>query len=390
MPPSPLRTLLIVVTIWCAGLGAAAQFAKISVIYGLLAAQYPGAGIGFMVSVVGLVGLLFGTTAGLLVQRAGYRRALVGATALGAVISGLQALMPGYGLMMLSRVVEGASHLAIVVAGPVLIAQVTPVRGQGLAMTLWSSFFGVSFALTGWVGLPLAESLGPWALFAAHGAVMAVIAALLLALLPPDAGPVSAPLTVRRVIAQHGAIYASPRIAAPALGFVFYTMIYVAILTLLPPMFSGAARGWVATGMPLMSIAVSLGLGVALLRWMPAWRLVQLGLALGLGFVVVLWAVWGGVFAVAAALGLASALGLVQGASFASIPQLNASPGARAMAAGAVAQLGNLGTTTGTPVLAWLIGALGIGGVLLFVAPLCVGGVVMHQWLAGRRRLVAE
>ena len=390
MPLSPLRTLLIVVTIWCAGLGAAAQFAKISVMFALLAARYPGAGIGFMVSVVGLVGLVFGTTAGLLVQRAGYRRVLVGATALGALLSGLQAMMPGYGLMMLSRVVEGASHLAIVVAGPVLIAQVTPVRRQGLAMTLWSSFFGVSFALTAWAGLPLALAHGPWALFAVHAGVMAVISALLWVLLPPDHGTVAAPLTLRRLIAQHGAIYASPRISAPALGFVFYTAIYVAILTLLPPMFDGPARALVATGMPLISIAVSLGLGVALLRWMAAWRLAQLGLALGLGFVVLLWVVWGSPLAVVAALGLASALGLVQGASFAAIPQLNPSPGARAMAAGAVAQMGNLGTTTGTPVLAWLIGASGINGVLLFVVPLCIGGVVMHQWLAGRRARDAE
>lgn len=392
MPMSPTRTLLIVLTIWCAGLGAAAQFAKISVIYGLLSALYPGAAIGFMVSVVGLVGLVFGTTAGLLVQRGGYRRVLVGATALGAVVSGCQAMMPGYGLMMVTRVVEGASHLAIVVAGPVLIAQVAPLRRQGLAMTLWASFFGVSFALTAWAGVPLAEAWGPWALFAAHAGVMAVISALLFGLLPPDPARngEAAPLTWRYLIAQHGAIYSSARIAAPALGFVFYTLIYVAVLTLLPPMFDGAARALVATGMPLISIAVSLGLGVALLRWLAAWRLVQLGLGLALGFGVALWAAWGGAYAVAAALGLASALGLVQGASFASIPQLNASPAARAMAAGAVAQMGNLGTTTGTPVLAWLIGALGIGGVLLFVTPLCLGGVVMHQWLAVRRRLVAE
>jgi len=390
MPLSPLRTGLIVLAIWCAGLGAAAQFAKISVMFDLLAARYPGVGpqtgIGFMVSVVGLVGLVSGTTAGILVQRAGFRRVLIRATGLGAVLSGLQALMPGFGLMMLSRVVEGASHLAIVVAGPVLIAQVAPLRQQGLAMTLWASFFGVSFAVTAWVGLPLAEALGPAALFAAHGIYMAAICAVLALLLPRDIAVQGvAPLTLRGVIAQHRAIYASPRIAAPALGFVFYTLIFVAVLTLLPPMFRGTGRALVATGMPLISIAVSLVLGVALLKLMPAVRLVQLGLALGFFGAVLLWATWGGAFAVAAALALASALGLVQGASFAAIPQLNASPGTRAMAAGAVAQLGNLGTTTGTPVLALLIGALGIGGVLLFVAPLCLGGVLMHQWLAGRR-----
>jgi DHA1 family inner membrane transport protein len=49
--------------------------------------------------------------------------------------------------MMLSRVLEGLSHLAIVVVGPTAIAGLAPGRGQGAAMTLWSSFFGVTYAV---------------------------------------------------------------------------------------------------------------------------------------------------------------------------------------------------------------------------------------------------
>ena len=55
-----------------------------------------------------------------------------------------------------------------------------------------------------------------------------------------------------------------------------------------------------------------------------------------------------------AAFALAGAMGIVQGASFAAIPQLNHSAEDRARASGAVAQLGNLGTTTGTPLLSAL------------------------------------
>ena len=152
---------VLILALWAAGLGAAAQFGKISVLYDLLVAEYGSpARVAFMVSVVGMVGLVFGTTAGIFVQRLGLRRVLLGALLLGAGLSALQTLMLPYGLMMASRVLEGVSHLAIVVVAPVMIAQAAPQRHQGLAMTLWSSFFGVSYAglavigpqLAGWHG----------------------------------------------------------------------------------------------------------------------------------------------------------------------------------------------------------------------------------------------
>lgn len=377
----------LVLMLWVAGLGAAAQFGKIAVLYDELGRLYPGAGIGLMVSVVGLVGLIFGATAGLIVQRIGYRRVLVGALALGALMSMMQSTLPGYGLMMATRVVEGFSHLAIVVAGPVLIARVTEPRHFGAAMSLWSSFFGVSFALTAWLGLALVAALGTASLFLAHAALMAAVSLILNAMIP--AGRISdpVPLSLGLLARQHARIYASATIAAPALGFVFYTAMYVALLTLLPTQFTMPERAMVATAMPLISIVVSLTLGVWLLGRMQAVTVVQLGFAAAGISTLILWAVWGnpGAAAVAAVL-IAAAMGLVQGASFASIPQLNPSHEERAYAAGAIAQLGNLGTTTGTPILAGLIAAFGITGVHLFVLPLAVGGIVVTWWLANRRQ----
>ena len=378
----------LVLALWGAGLGAAAQFGKISVMFGTLSAAYgdTGAGIGFMVSLVGLIGLVFGTTAGLLVQRIGYRRVLVGALALGAVISAFQAMLPAYPLMMASRVIEGASHLAIVVAGPTLIAQVTAQRHQGMAMTLWASFFGVSFALTAWLGLPLVAVFGPSALFIAHALYMALFAGILAAMLPKDPRETYLALSILTLIRQHGTIYRSPRVSAPGLGFLFYTLMYVALLTLLPQMAGDDLRPLIATLMPLSSIALSLTLGVWLLRYVSAVALVQIGLGAALVCVLALWLVWGQAVAVVlVSLALAGALGLVQGASFNVIPQLNASAEHRAQAAGALAQMGNLGTTTGTPILAAMIATLGINGVALFALPLCALGILVHAWLKTRR-----
>ena len=51
-----------------------------------------------------------------------------------------------------------------------------------------------------------------------------------------------------------------------------------------------------------------------------------------------------------------------------------------------MAQLGNLGTTTGTPVLAAVIAAFGPAGVVGFAMPLCLGGILVHSLQARRRR----
>ena len=159
-----MRAALTVLALWAAGLGAAAQFGKISVLYeslGAAYADYAGVGIGLMVSVVGMVGLVFGTTAGLLVARVGPRRAVLAALGLGAVVSLVQASFPAYPVMMLTRVLEGVSHLTIVVVGPTAIAGVTAARHQGLAMTLWSSFFGVTYAALAYFAPGLIAGLGP-------------------------------------------------------------------------------------------------------------------------------------------------------------------------------------------------------------------------------------
>ena len=375
--------MILVVLLWCAGLGAAAQFGKISILYEPLRATYGGNGevaLGLVVSIVGMVGLIFGTTAGLLVARIGPRRAIVAALAAGAAMSALQALMPAYPLMLASRVIEGASHLAIVVVGPTMIATLAPENRRPLAMTLWSSFFGVTYTILALIG-PHVSGAG---LFLGHAGYMALLAVVLAATLPPD--PRLPPSPIGNLAAQHAEIYASPRLAAPAMGFCCYTFLYVAILTLLPPETPEAHRALIAAGMPLVSIAVSLTLGVWLLGRMSAVRLVQAGYAVAVPGFLILWAFWGqGAGMVAGGFLLSGALGIVQGASFASIPELNASAQDRARAAGAVAQLGNLGTTTGTPVLAALLASAGPAGLTVAAVVLCAVGIAIHALQRARR-----
>lgn len=372
--------------IWFAGLCAAGQFAKVAVVFESLGARWPeaGAALGLVVSIVGVVGVIFGTSAGLAVARLGARRMLIAALAAGAALSALQMLGLPFGLMLVSRAAEGFAHLAIVVAGPVLMAASAAPKDQPAAMTLWSTFFGLAFTLMALVGLPFAEARGNEALWGLHGVLMLGAAALVWRVLPAERAEQGARFSPRAVLADHLEIYRSPRLAAPALGFVFYTAIYVAALTLVPGLLPPRLHALAAGAMPLISIAASLLIGVRLTARLGAVRTVQLGYAFG-AFAVLLWLAGGAVVQLSAALLLSAALGLAQGASFAAIPELIDTAPGRAKAAGAIAQLGNVGTTLGTPLLLGLSQAFGAAALTLFALPLCLAGIAVHGWLAARR-----
>ena len=152
--------------------------------------------------------------------RAGFRKMLLAALALGAGISLLEAAIPPLPAMLALRLLEGASHLIIVVAAPTLIAQITATRFLPVAMTLWSTFFGVAYALTAWFGEPLVATHGVPSIFYVHAAWMLAITALLFVALPRDAPQETSRIT--NVLRQHLTIYSNPRHRGPQrlLGFV--------------------------------------------------------------------------------------------------------------------------------------------------------------------------
>lgn len=382
LPPLPLILLL-----WLAGLGAAGQFAKIAVPFDLVRQLYPdaGAGQGWLLSVISLCGILFGMVAGLLTARYGCRRLLVAGLALGALMSLWQATQPAFALMLASRMIEGLSHLAIVVAAPTLIAQIAPEPLRNFAMTLWSTFFGVAFALVAWIGLPWAQTHGVAGLFLCHGGVMAMLAVAVWCLLPADetATDAETSLRPRDLLARHLSAYGSPRIAAPAVGWLFYTLTFVSLVAILPPLLPENLRATIVGVMPLTSIAVALLVVTPLLRRWPAIGVVIAGFGLS---ALVLSGYWLGVATPVLCVMLFATLGLVQGASFAAIPALNATAQDRALANGALAQMGNLGNTLGTPLLLLVLAGWGTGALLAAVIVIYLAGISLHLWLWRRRR----
>ena len=381
-----MRTLLVLL-LWTAGLAAAGQFAKFAAILPELALAYPQAGatLGWLVSLISLVGIALGLFAGVTANRLGPRRLLLASLALGAVISCVQALLPPLPLMLVLRVAEGLSHLGIVVAAPTLIAAISCADRRGLAMTLWGTFFGVAFALVALAAPALVGPHGPAGLLLAHALFTAAVAVALFRLPRDIAVPDASPLTPAQIARRHAQTYASPAIAAPALGWLFYTVTFVSFLAVLPNLAPQGARGLVATWAPLASIASSMTLGLYLLRRTSAVSVVLAGFALATVAALSMLAAPGHP---ALAVALFAALGLVQGASFAAVPELNPSAEAQSLANGAMAQTGNTGNTLGTPLVLALLAAGGVPAMVALAVACFAAGIAVHLVLAGRRGAV--
>lgn len=383
-----LRPAILIILLWLAGLGAAAQFAKIAVPFADFYALYPdvGPGFGWLLSIISVVGVFLGMTAGILAAKLGYVRLLVLGILLGAGMSFWQAVLPGFPAMLTSRLIEGFSHLIIVVIAPTLIAQFSPDRFRGAAMALWSTFFGVSFVIVAWIGLPFMALHGPGGLLLAHAIYMVVVAgclAIAFRVFDVHLPKSKISLNITSILLQHIKAYQSPNISAPAIGWLFYTLTFVSLMAIIPITLPAESRMVIVGLLPLVSIGTSLVVVSFLITLISSTTIVIAGFALA-AIVVLLGLsgipptiVWVGLFVV---------LGLIQGASFTAIVQLNSSTIDRAMANGAMAQMGNLGNALGTPILLAILSVFGITGMLLAVSGLYVMGGMAHVYLSLKRR----
>ncbi|GLQ36033.1 MFS transporter [Amylibacter marinus] len=378
------RAIFLVGLLWLAGIGAALQFAKIAVPFESYRALYPdvGAGLGWLLSIISLIGIFFGLTAGVFAAQFGYQRLLVIGLVIGAVTSICQSLLPSFGIMILLRLLEGVSHLIVVVVAPTLMAQISPASIRHVTMTLWSTFFGVAFALMAWLGLPLVQEFGLGMVLFGHGVFMAGLALVVffgfrnldLKIKRPNT-----PMTQKAIWADHKVAYQQTRIFGPGIGWLFYAATFVALLALMPRLLIGQDTSFIVLLMPLLTIAVALGVVSVLLLFMRAVQVAAVGFAIsaavmGMAFL------GGDVQAVLIA--VFACLGLVQGASFAAVSELNQSAHHRALSNGTMAQMGNLGT----PVLLFVLERMGDEGVFAVVILLYGAGALTHLRLSARTR----
>ncbi|MDB2369115.1 hypothetical protein N9V68_00820 [Octadecabacter sp.] len=168
------------------------------------------------------------------------------------------------------------------------------------------------------------------------------------------------------VVAIHRAIYTTPRYFAPAVGHSIYASIFIALVAFLP---SALDALWLTVVLPLANLSGTFASGF-IARRMPASRLSVAGFAAG----AVLFTLVGLTGSVVIALLAMVATGVTAGANFAAVPEFNTTPEDQARANGAMAQIGNVGTFSGTPVFALVAGSL--WGLAAVSVAICVAGAL--------------
>ena len=141
---------------------------------------------GALVSGVMLPGVVAGWGLGVLVDRFGPARIAIAALALQALASLGFAWADGFWTLLALRLVEGIGYILFVVAATVLVIAVSDARRRGLALSVWSAYAPVGFALGQWAsaaagGADRLAAIGDW-----HAAMLGVSALLLAVALPRD------------------------------------------------------------------------------------------------------------------------------------------------------------------------------------------------------------
>lgn len=375
---------LTIFILWLAGVYAAMQFAKFSTSYDMLLLHYQTSTttISMTLSSVGIMGLIFGTIAGVLSGKLGHKQVLLASLLLGGILSFTQSLLPSIEFLLFTRILEGFSHLGVVVAAPTLMISLSEPRHQAITMGLWGTFFGVAFALMGWIGTQILAEGGLAQLYQFHSVLcLPIFIYLAFSLTSKKSAQVQNQLSHKAILFGffHDLIklYQNMRTLLPGLVFLFHTGMFVALLTFVPRItHDESIKNQLFILLPLISIGGTFLAGVLAQYYIAPQKLgsfAYIGVAAFTGLTFYNIDIPNLFLIFASCLLVFS--GLIAGSSFAMVPYLARTPNDQAQSNGAIAQLGNLGASMGPPAFAFMLAHYSNQGMLMLILLLCACGL---------------
>ncbi len=254
--------------IYAIGVLGATTISQVIPVIGQLAGAFrAGPQVGWIISLPSALVAIGALLTGWIVDRIGDKRVLLAGSAI-VVLGDIGAALASSLAMLLSmRIVEGVGYVGIGVAAIAMLIRITQGPRRNLALTLWSSFIPMSFALPFLVAGPLSQP-GRWQLaFTGHAIVLAALLIVGVARLPARGS--------EPVVSRNAALTAVLRTPGPyVLGLCFACAAFVqtGVVSTLPHVLSSrygvsvAAASSVGTAGMLLNIIGCLAVGPLLNR----------------------------------------------------------------------------------------------------------------------------
>jgi len=331
---------------------------------------------GLLVSAVMVPGALVGWVLGAVVDRFGAKRVAIGGLVLHALASACLPYAASFGALAALRVIEGIGYSLLIVAATVLVVGVSAARHRALALSVWSSFAPIGFALGQWAaaGVSGADRLAE--IGQVHAALLVAAAVLLGVLFPADARtraatvgrPARSALLYPPALRAAGAfgcatgvllsaVALAPLVLAPAAGLSVAETARLTALAALPGIVGRFGSGWLLDR-ALAPLTVFASASIAGTACLLVCLLAPISLSLALVF-----------FAC-----FQICIGALPGVLSAMLPHLAPTPAQLGTVTGMSNQTANLGNLIGPPLVLSVFAAAGAGAAsMVLVAAVALG-----------------
>ncbi len=355
---------------------------------------------GLIVATFATLGASLGIGAGVMVQRLGVRRSLIGGMGAIAIGNVIGAVAPNEFALLAARIVEGVGFFGTVLAIPTMLSRIVAPKDRDFVMAVWSAYMPTGIMLMLLLG-PLLPIIG-WRNLWLASALVAGYCSVLLTICAPRA-PERVHERASQFFAEASNVVRDPRCVVLAFAFFAYSCQIFSMAFALPLLLT-SAHGTTLGSAGLLSAAVlavsaigHVSSGFMLRAGVPIWA----NIAAAFGFFAICdFAIYASALSPAfVALVAALALGvggLAPGALYAAAPQAAPNPRAVPPTIGLLQQASNLGQFAGPVVLGLWAQHFGWSAAPAIVTPAALVGLAaafairgaMHRGRAGQ--LIAQ
>ncbi len=318
---------------------------------------------GFLLSLVQLAGMTLGLLVGLMADRLGPRRVMLGGLGLLALGSALGALSPDVETLLATRILEGMGFLLAVLPAPGLLRQrLDPGPTLSRSLGWWGAYMPLGTALALLLGVPLIGAVG-WRGAWCFLALLSVAAALALARWVPGDVQAATPQALGPRLAR---TLRAPGPWLMALAFFLYSGQWLAVVGFLPTIYHQAGyTGGVVGALTALAAGINMAGNIGAGWWLargarPGTVLTLAYLAMGLGALVAFGAQGHPVWQYLAVLVFSGVGGLIPGTLFGLSVSLAPDRDTVSTTVGWMQQFSALGQFLGPPLVAWV--ATQVGG----------------------------